>query len=153
MPVITGGFGISHIFADFNCDIDKAVAVIVNAKVQKPSACNALDTLLIHEHIADELLEKLTAALKPYKVTLVAHQNLKDKLLNLGYEYVAAGTEADFDTEFLSLKMNIATVDGIASACEHLRKHLMPIVLLQLLIPPAFTLMLQHALLTAVSSA
>lgn len=123
VPVITGGFGISHIFADFNCDIDKAVVVIVNAKVQKPSACNALDTLLIHEHIADELLEKLAAALKPYKVTLVAHQNLKDKLLNLGYEYVAAGTEADFDTEFLSLKMNIATVDGIASACEHLRKH------------------------------
>lgn len=123
IPVITGGFGISHIFADFNCDLDRAVSVIVNAKVQKPSACNALDTLLIHKDIVDELLAKLVVALKPYKVCLVAHQDLKDKLLNLGYENVVLGTDTDFDTEFLSLKMNISTVDGIASACEHLRKH------------------------------
>lgn len=123
IPVITGGFGISHIFADFNCDLDKAVKVIVNAKVQKPSACNALDTLLIHEQIAPQLLAKLCEALKPYKVTLVAHNNLESELKALDYPYVLAGTDSDFDTEFLSLKMNVAVVSGIAQACEHLRLH------------------------------
>lgn len=123
IPVITGGFGISHIFADFNCDIDKSVEVIYNAKVQKPSACNALDTLLIHENITDEMLEKLTVKLLPKKVELLAHGDVYAKLKALSYPYLKEGSDADFDTEFLSLRMNVAKVSGIYEACEHLRLH------------------------------
>ncbi|ELV8556719.1 glutamate-5-semialdehyde dehydrogenase, partial [Vibrio fluvialis] len=76
IPVIIGGFGISHIFVDESADLDKSVDVIENAKVQRPSACNALDTLLVHEAIAQPLLEKLVAKLNG-KVTFVAEPKAK----------------------------------------------------------------------------
>lgn len=76
VPVIIGGFGISHIFVDESADLDKSVAVIENAKVQRPSACNALDTLLVHQAIAKPLLDKLIAKLNG-KVAFVAEPKPK----------------------------------------------------------------------------
>lgn len=123
IPVITGGFGISHIFVDACCDTLKSVSLIVNAKVQKPSACNALDTLLIHKQKVDDILVPLLKALEPYKVSLVAHNEIYEKIKDLDYPYVELGDESSFDNEFLSLTMNIAIVDNINSACSHLKKH------------------------------
>lgn len=121
IPVIIGGFGISHIFADESCDIERAVKVIVNAKVQKPSACNALDTLLVHQKVAPTLIPLLLEQLKAYKVTVLAHG---DAVALCGdYPYLEEGHEDDFDKEFLSLRMNIRIVDDVHEACAHMIAH------------------------------
>ncbi|MGB1975526.1 MAG: glutamate-5-semialdehyde dehydrogenase, partial [Vibrio toranzoniae] len=76
IPVIIGGFGISHIFVDESADLEKSVDVVENSKVQRPSACNSLDTLLVHEAVAEAFLAKLTQRLAG-KVTLVADTSAK----------------------------------------------------------------------------
>ncbi|HAO91419.1 MAG TPA: glutamate-5-semialdehyde dehydrogenase, partial [Succinivibrio sp.] len=73
IPVIIGGFGISHIFVDESADLNRCVDIIINAKTQKPSACNSLDTLLLHEKIAQKFIELLTPKLKEKQVTVFAH--------------------------------------------------------------------------------
>ncbi len=121
IPVIIGGFGISHIFCDESCDVERSIPVIVNAKVQKPSACNALDTLLVHEKVADKLIPKLLAALENYKVTVLAHG---DALALCGaYPYLDAGKADDLDKEFLSLRMNLKIVADVKEACLHMVEH------------------------------
>ncbi len=121
IPVIIGGFGISHIFCDESCDIERSIPVIVNAKVQKPSACNALDTLLVHKKVADKIIPKLLAALEKYKVTVLAHTDALP--LCAAYPFLEEGKEEDFDKEFLSLRMNLKIVDDVKAACLHMVEH------------------------------
>ena len=121
IPVIIGGFGISHIFADDSCDPVRAIPVIVNAKVQKPSACNALDTLLVHRKIAPELIPALLEQLCVHNVKVHAHGDALP--LCQDYPYLEQATAADFDREFLALEMNISLVDDVREAALHLREH------------------------------
>lgn len=123
VPVITGGFGISHVFCDENCDIERAVKVIVNAKVQKPSACNALDTLLVHQAIADKLIPEALEALRAFKVKAHAHGGALVIAKKCGYPFLEEGSDKDFSREFLALEMNIAIVEDVKAACEHMRRH------------------------------
>lgn len=77
IPVIIGGFGISHVFVDETADLTRSVDVVINSKVQRPSACNALDTLLVHEAVAAEFLPALVTRLNQDKVTVVADASAK----------------------------------------------------------------------------
>ncbi|HGF7228945.1 glutamate-5-semialdehyde dehydrogenase [Vibrio cholerae] len=120
VPVIIGGFGISHIFVDESADLDKSVAVIENAKVQRPSACNALDTLLVHQAIAKLLLDKLIAKLNG-KVAFVAEPKAK-ALMNAAAELRDAQA-GDFDTEWLSYTLGVKVVQDVQEAIEHMREH------------------------------
>ncbi|TXZ97261.1 glutamate-5-semialdehyde dehydrogenase [Vibrio cholerae] len=120
VPVIIGGFGISHIFVDESADLDKSVAVIENAKVQRPSACNALDTLLVHQAIAKPLLDKLIAKLND-KVAFVAEPKAK-ALMNAAAELRDAQA-GDFDTEWLSYTLGVKVVQDVQEAIEHMREH------------------------------
>ncbi|MBY7825704.1 glutamate-5-semialdehyde dehydrogenase [Vibrio fluvialis] len=120
IPVIIGGFGISHIFVDESADLDKSVDVIENAKVQRPSACNALDTLLVHEVIAQPLLEKLVAKLKG-KVTFVAEP--KAKALMSAATELRDAQAGDFDTEWLSYTLGVKVVRDVNEAIDHMREH------------------------------
>ncbi|EKF9472854.1 glutamate-5-semialdehyde dehydrogenase [Vibrio cholerae] len=120
VPVIIGGFGISHIFVDESADLDKSVAVIENAKVQRPSACNALDTLLVHQAIAKPLLDKLIAKLNG-KVAFVAEPKAK-ALMNAAAELRGAQA-GDFDTEWLSYTLGVKVVQDVQEAIEHMREH------------------------------
>ncbi|AWB69851.1 glutamate-5-semialdehyde dehydrogenase [Vibrio cholerae] len=120
VPVIIGGFGISHIFVDESADLDKSVAVIENAKVQRPSACNALDTLLVHQAIAKPLLDKLIAKLNG-KVAFVAEPKAK-ALMNAAAELRDAQA-GDFDTEWLSYTLGVKVVQDVQEAIEHMREH------------------------------
>lgn len=120
IPVIIGGFGISHIFVDETADLAKSIDVIENAKVQRPSACNSLDTLLVHEKIAAEFLSKLAKQLGK-KVALVAEP--KAKVMLGENEQVRDAQEGDFDTEWLSYTLGIKVVSGIAEAIEHMQVH------------------------------
>ncbi|TQP06481.1 glutamate-5-semialdehyde dehydrogenase [Vibrio cholerae] len=120
VPVIIGGFGISHIFVDESADLDKSVVVIENAKVQRPSACNALDTLLVHQAIAKPLLDKLIAKLNG-KVAFVVEPKAK-ALMNAAAELRDAQA-GDFDTEWLSYTLGVKVVQDVQEAIEHMREH------------------------------
>ncbi|EGR0308696.1 glutamate-5-semialdehyde dehydrogenase [Vibrio cholerae] len=120
VPVIIGGFGISHIFVDESADLDKSVAVIENAKVQRPSACNALDTLLVHQEIAKPLLDKLIAKLNG-KVAFVAEP--KAKALMSAAAELRDAQAGDFDTEWLSYTLGVKVVQDVQEAIEHMREH------------------------------
>jgi len=124
IPVITGGMGISHIFVDESADQERAVAIIENAKVQRPSVCNALDTLLVHRSVAPALLPKVAERLAQSEVELHADQDSMEilKPLNGNLQLVPAGKD-DFDTEWLSLKMGIKLVDSLEEAIEHIQDH------------------------------
>lgn len=120
IPVIIGGFGISHIFVDDSADLDKSVDVIENAKVQRPSACNSLDTLLVHEAIAQPLLEKLVAKLND-KVTFVVEP--KTKALMSSATQLRDAQAGDFDTEWLSYTLGVKVVRDVHEAIDHMREH------------------------------
>ncbi|PMM02355.1 glutamate-5-semialdehyde dehydrogenase [Vibrio kanaloae] len=120
IPVIIGGFGISHIFVDESADLEKSVDVVENSKVQRPSACNSLDTLLVHEAVAEAFLIKLKQRLAG-KVTLVADTSAKSLLA--GFEDQRNAVEGDFDTEWLSYTLGVKVVADVAEAIDHMRVH------------------------------
>jgi glutamate-5-semialdehyde dehydrogenase len=120
IPVIIGGFGISHIFVDESADLDKSVAVVENAKVQRPSACNSLDTLLVHEKIAAAFLAKLVVELND-KVTFVVEANAKPLMAQAHRQRDAI--EGDFDTEWLSYTLGVKVVKDVHEAIDHMREH------------------------------
>lgn len=119
IPVIIGGFGISHIFVDESADLVKSVAVVENAKVQRPSACNSLDTLLVHEKVAKEFLPMLAAKINQ-QVTFVLDKSAKS-FINADNQRDAA--EGDFDTEWLSYTLGIKVVKTIDEAIDHMQVH------------------------------
>ncbi|MFM4705064.1 glutamate-5-semialdehyde dehydrogenase [Aeromonas bivalvium] len=121
IPVIIGGFGISHVFVDASADLARSLAVIDNAKVQRPSACNALDTLLVHEGIAADLLPQLVARMNEQGVTLVAHGNALAHLT--GAKGVREAGAEDFDTEWLGLTLGVKLVADVHEALAHMREH------------------------------
>ncbi|MFG0835455.1 glutamate-5-semialdehyde dehydrogenase [Aeromonas bivalvium] len=121
IPVIIGGFGISHVFVDASADLARSLAVIDNAKVQRPSACNALDTLLVHEGIAADLLPQLVARMNEQGVTLVAHDNALAHLT--GAKGVREAGAEDFDTEWLGLTLGVKLVADVHEALAHMREH------------------------------
>ncbi len=120
IPVIIGGFGISHIFVDESADLEKSVDVVENSKVQRPSACNSLDTLLVHEAVAEAFLAQLTQRLAG-KVTLVADTSAKS--LIAGFEDQRDAVDGDFDTEWLSYTLGVKIVADVAEAIDHMRVH------------------------------
>ena len=120
IPVIIGGFGISHIFVDESADLEKSVDVVENSKVQRPSACNSLDTLLVHEAVAEEFLSKLKTRLAD-KVTLVADSSAKALLA--GFTDVRDAGEDDFDTEWLSYTLGVKVVVDVVEAIDHMHVH------------------------------
>ena len=123
IPVIIGGFGVSHLFVDESADLLRSVDVIDNAKVQRPSACNALDTLLVHEAIADKFLPALVARMNERKVALVAEPKAEALLREAGAVNLRSAGAEDFDTEWLSLTLGVKVVADVKEAIKHLRDH------------------------------
>lgn len=120
IPVIIGGFGISHIFVDESADLEKSLNVVENSKVQRPSACNSLDTLLVHEKVAADFLPMLAERLAD-KVALVAEP--KAKALLSSAQDLRDAVEGDFDTEWLSYTLGVKVVADVKEAIDHMRVH------------------------------
>jgi len=120
IPVITGGIGICHLFVDDTADQDAALRIIHNAKTQRPSVCNALDTVLVHRNIAQEFLPRLVEHLAPDGVTFRAEPVAASMLQ---HEAVSLARTNDFDTEWLSLILGLKVVDGLDDAMEHTAAH------------------------------
>ncbi|MEM8556624.1 MAG: glutamate-5-semialdehyde dehydrogenase [Bacteroidota bacterium] len=123
IPVITGGIGICHLFVDASADLDKAIPVIVNAKVQRPSVCNALDTLLVHEAVAADFLPRAASALAEHGVAFRADDASQALLADTaGLDLAPVGPD-DFDQEWLGLTLGLRIVDGPDAAIAHVHAH------------------------------
>ncbi|PHM44626.1 Listeria adhesion protein Lap [Xenorhabdus mauleonii] len=122
IPVITGGIGVCHTFVDESINIEKALEIITNAKVQRPSACNSLETLLVHEKIAGDFLPLLSTKMNEQGVTLHASASAMP-LLKDGPAAVVEVTEEDYSDEWLSLDMNVEIVSDIDQAISHIRTY------------------------------
>jgi glutamate-5-semialdehyde dehydrogenase len=121
IPVITGGIGVCHLFVDESADLANAVDVIQNAKVQRPTVCNALDTALIHEAVAEAFLPQVVGRLREDGVSFRADERALD-VLDGSPGVEAAGPE-DWDTEWLSLVLGLKVVDGLDEAIAHIQEH------------------------------
>ncbi|EGF6590176.1 glutamate-5-semialdehyde dehydrogenase, partial [Salmonella enterica] len=120
IPVITGGIGVCHIFVDSSADIAPALKIIVNAKTQRPSTCNTVETLLVHQDIAERFLPALNKQMAESGVTLHGDETVMQlhgpaKLVPLKPE--------ELDNEFLSLDLNVVVVENMDGAIAHIREH------------------------------
>ncbi len=121
IPVITGGIGICHLFVDASADLDAALKIIFNAKVQRPTVCNALDTALVHRSVAAEFLPRIVEHLSTAGVTFRADVSAQPYLQ--GDARVLPAGPNDFDTEWLSLVLGLKVVDTLEEAMEHIAAH------------------------------
>lgn len=122
IPVITGGIGVCHIYADETADFDPAFKVIENAKIQRPSACNSLETLLVHQTIAPAFLPRLSRHMHALGVTLHADDSARPYLAD-GPASCVAVEEVNYHDEWLSLDLNVKVVSGFDEAVEHIRRY------------------------------
>ncbi|HEY0210362.1 glutamate-5-semialdehyde dehydrogenase [Acerihabitans sp.] len=122
IPVITGGIGVCHIYADETVDVEPALKVIENAKIQRPSACNSLETLLVHEAVASAFLSRLSRHMHGLGVTLHADDGARPYLAD-GPATCVPVAEADYHDEWLSLDLNVKVVSGFEEAVDHIRNY------------------------------
>ncbi len=115
VPYVIDGDGNCHVYVDASADQDMALSIVVNAKTQRPSVCNAAESLLVHEAVAAEFLPRMAEALS--NVELVGDERVRALLAD-----VAPATEEDFYTEFLDLKLSIAVVSSLDDAIAHIRR-------------------------------
>jgi len=121
VPVIETGAGVCHIYVEREADINKAVDIVVNAKVSRPSVCNAVDAILVDEKIAPEFLEKLKPKMDENRVEIFADKKAY-KLLK-GYPQLETASSDDFGREFLSLKCAVKVVKDTDEALQHIQKY------------------------------
>ncbi|EMA8102631.1 TPA: glutamate-5-semialdehyde dehydrogenase [Klebsiella quasipneumoniae subsp. similipneumoniae] len=122
IPVITGGIGVCHIFVDETAVIAPALKIIVNAKTQRPSTCNTVETLLVHRNIADTFLPALSKQMAESGVTLHAAPSALPALQN-GPAKVEPVKAEQYDDEYLSLDLNVKVVADMDEAIAHIREH------------------------------
>lgn len=126
IPVITGGIGVCHIYVDATADLARAVPILHNARVQRPSVCNSMDTLLVQREVAPQLLplvaESLGAAGVEFRADPEALAILQAASGAAAWRVEPASAD-DFDTEFLALILAIRVVDGLEQAIAHIAQH------------------------------
>lgn len=121
IPVIETGAGVCHVFVDKSAKIDSALKIIENAKTQRPSTCNSIETVLIHRDIADKILQDLTDMLLKNKVELRYSQEAIDFIANRAE--VKLATEDDFGAEYLDLILSLKLVKNVDEAIEYINTH------------------------------
>ncbi len=110
--------GVCHIFVDTAADLDVAVNITRNAKVQRPGVCNALETLLVHQDVAPAFLPRMAEALQKAGVLLKGCEKTRAILSNID-----AATEEDWHTEYLDLILSVKIVDSMDDAIAHIEKY------------------------------
>jgi glutamate-5-semialdehyde dehydrogenase len=122
VPVIETGVGVCHVYVDKSADLDKAVAIAFNAKTHRPSVCNAAESLLVHRAVAADFLPKALTDLANAGVRLHVTPDVTPYAEASSAAYDIA-SEKDFDTEWLALELNVAVVDDLDAAMDHIRRH------------------------------
>lgn len=123
VPVIETGVGNCHVYVDRAADLGMADAIVINAKTQRPSVCNAMETLLVHESVADRWVPHITALLRERGVEIRACARSLGLLRGHGFAGVHAATEADWGTEYLALVMALRVVPDLDAAISHIASY------------------------------
>ncbi|WP_257005021.1 glutamate-5-semialdehyde dehydrogenase [Streptomyces sp. Tue6028] len=118
VPVIETGVGNCHVYVDEHADLDKALAILLDAKTQRPSVCNAAESLLVHEKVAPAFLPRALSALAGHGVTVHGDERVRSL-----HPSVVAATEEDWGREYLSLDLAAAVVGSLDAAVRHIRRH------------------------------
>lgn len=118
VPVIVDGDGNCQVYVDKDADLDTATRIVVNAKTQRPSVCNAAESLIVHADIAGEFLPRVASALVDEGVTLVGDDAARAIVSGMG-----SATDADFSREFLALEMSVGVVASLDAAIDHVNRH------------------------------
>ncbi|TRX58047.1 glutamate-5-semialdehyde dehydrogenase [Thalassomonas sp. M1454] len=117
IPVIQHFKGVCHLYVDKYADLDKAIDILVNGKTQRPSACNSLETVLVHQDVSNDFLSKAAVALAPFKVKVHACNS------TIGYfENAELATDADYDAEYLAQEIAVKQVDDFEQAIAHIQQ-------------------------------
>lgn len=122
VPTIETGAGVCHVYVDSSADFEKALPIIMNAKTQRPSVCNAAETLLVHRSIAAEFLPLALTALADAKVKLHCDSHSLEIAQSLGITAELA-TESNWSTEYGVLEINVAIVDDVDAAMAHILRY------------------------------
>lgn len=117
VPVLWAGAGNCHVYVHADADFDMAEEITINAKVQRPSVCNAVETLLVHKELADSLLPRLVSSLQAHGV--IVHGDATAQTL----PGVIPAVEKDWCTEYLDLEIAVKVVDSLGDAIEHINKY------------------------------
>jgi glutamate-5-semialdehyde dehydrogenase len=123
MPVITGGIGVCHTYVDKSADVEKAAAITYNAKVQRPTVCNALDCILVHNQIAPAYLPAIAKEWAKAGVEMHCDKRAMAILKSIPSLRLVPATDEDWGKEYLSLKAAIKVVDSLDEALEHIEKY------------------------------
>ncbi|SFK76523.1 glutamate-5-semialdehyde dehydrogenase [Rhodanobacter glycinis] len=118
VPVIKHYKGVCHLYVDAKANLDKALDILIDGKTSRPSACNALETLLVHADVAAAFLPRAARALRERRVELLGDERARALCPNMG-----PASDDDFATEFLSLKLTVGIVDSKDAAIAHIRRH------------------------------
>lgn len=121
IPVIETGAGVCHVFVDESANVEDALNIIKNAKTQRPSTCNSIETVLVHKNIANKVLPSLTDMLLENKVELRYSQEALDIVENR--EDVKLAQEEDFGAEYLDMIMSLKLVEDVNEAIEYINEH------------------------------
>jgi glutamate-5-semialdehyde dehydrogenase len=117
VPVIIDGDGNCHVYVDAAADLDRALDIVVNAKTDRSSVCNAAESLVVHEAVADAFLPRVCAALTEHGVELVGDERVRALWPGAG-----VATDDDFGREFLALKLSVAVIDSLDDAIAHVNR-------------------------------
>src|SRR5687767_11858037 len=118
VPVIKHYKGVCHVYVDDRADLKMAEEIVMNAKVQRPAVCNAMETLLVNASVAETFLKTISARLKEYKVELRGDDATRKILPE-----AKAVTEKDWETEYNDFIMNVRVVDGLKAAVDHINQY------------------------------
>ncbi|HEV7524207.1 MAG TPA: glutamate-5-semialdehyde dehydrogenase [Acidimicrobiia bacterium] len=118
VPVIIDGDGNCHVYVDAAADLDQALKIVVNAKTQRPSVCNAAESLVVHEAVADAFVPRVADTLHAQNVELVGDADARRRSPHIG-----AATDDDFGREYSDLKMSVAIVADLDSAIAHVNRY------------------------------
>jgi glutamate-5-semialdehyde dehydrogenase len=122
VPVLYASAGVCHVLVDASADLDDAVAIAVNAKVQKPSVCNAIETLLVHADVAGDYLPRALGELRESGVELRVDARTRTLAGDIG-DSLAEATEEDWSTEYHALILSVKVVDTLEDGIEHINRY------------------------------
>jgi glutamate-5-semialdehyde dehydrogenase len=117
VPVIETGVGNCHVYVDRAADLDRALAIVLNAKTHRPSVCNAAESLLVHAEVAEAFVPRVVTALQQAGVTVHGDEVFAER------DGVVPATDADHDAEYLSLDISASVVPDLDAAVRHIRRH------------------------------
>ena len=122
IPVIKHDKGVCHIYVDKYADVGESIGVIINSKVQRPSVCNALETLLVHSEILDKFMPPMLAELKKSNVETRVDGEILHIFKNK-FNFITPAADADWDAEYLNLTLSIKAVKDMDEAISHIKLH------------------------------